>query len=153
MSHSVVDVVAGQPVLEVAGIVEDWWRTRVPIVDDEDEELGRFEDDGPLAKQSEKVFNITMVCGKVPSSCDSKMKVFFYDEWATQCNFLTSGDRIVISGPPSIVHHDAARAEDDPEEHPYCLALKDYTKHGPRLGIEVRPDGIQELPINLSSHW
>ena len=113
------------------GTVVEYWSRRSIETDDTQEDRGVFEDDGPLAAQFSRVFNVILRCARRPPSTDKLINLFFYDDWADKCGFLTQGDHIVITGLSSIVLDDLS-ALDDQSKYNCCLAIREMP------GLEVR---------------
>lgn len=70
-------------------------------------DLALFTDDGPLAKESQKVFSLSMYSFRGDSSQrrenSAEVMLYFYGIWAEKCAFFSPGDLLTISGPASMV--------------------------------------------------
>jgi hypothetical protein len=106
-------------VVSVTGVVRNVWNIRdcqtaatennssSSSTEEVSHDLTMFTDDGPLAKDSHRVFSLSMYSFRGESSQrregSTEVMLYFYDIWAEKCVFLSSGDILTISGPASMV--------------------------------------------------
>jgi hypothetical protein len=96
-------------VVNVTGVVRNVWKIRetATFVNNlntatEGDDATLFTDDGPLAKDSQHVFSLSMYSFRGDSSqrreSPTEVMLYFYNEWAEKCAFLSSGDILTLSG-------------------------------------------------------
>lgn len=112
---------------DLTGIVKQCWKYH-PI----EQDVETYEDEGPFRDIFSSVLKITATFDRMPTK---NVKIFFYDEWAIRCQFLTSGDKITLSGSKELLRQNANPEEEG--EHMCCIALREDEAHEEPLFIRV----------------
>ena len=127
------DIVVGKGLHAVIGVVVTRSMCR-PIsqrrdaedMENSDDDFANYDDNGPAGRRShKKVFDVTLACGTIPSSCTKKLNAYFYDKWAEKLQFLREGDTVVITCDEGVVRTHPEGEERDTDDHACCLVIGD----------------------------
>ena len=125
-SKSVLPLCPGKDFYRLTGVVTERWDYRsIEKCKEVWNKIDDFEDDGPLSKDHEAVFNVTLGLNQNDGDGSSSMNIFFYDRWAADASQqLLKGDALTISGSHALLvdNHFSINSS---SEHPRCIAIRE----------------------------
>ena len=140
-SKDITSISVGRGLDNVRGIVTHAYSLRstgYPLTGYAVDDDATYEDDGPVSKDHNRVFNVT-VCKTKSTDVTSSINIFFYDKMADAWSKLAEGTAVSISG-----SNDAVLANQFYSRtkgvHPCCIVIRDEENDeiAPQVRTEVK---------------